>query len=271
MVGKCCPSLCVSVVAAEGLGKPKQDSLFTNIAFRMFVLSVSPSVLCIRTCIRLFRYSATMQCLKRHSGDRHSCCIRNDTVFPEDVIVSDLVNEFSPFLNNPKVIYSVYTCPPLVSVRSHTTAVHILRQSFFFKGLLRIAQPPTRESFEVASSFLQASITKFCVHFSPLHRVPHGTPPSIAEAVSVCDMSPFFLLRCMGHRDNLTCTFRLELVTLVLQIKPLAISKRYLGLWIDRERQGKARYKEEFYRSRGHANLPPGFIIVWEYAYVEPR
>jgi len=139
----------------------------------------------------------------------HSCSIRNDRVFPEGLIVFDLVNEFPAFLGNPKVNYSVYTSPPLVSVLSRTTAVHILRYSFVFKDLLQcIAQPPTRRSFEVASS-LQAFIRKFCIHFSSLHRVPHSTPPLFAKVVSVCDMSPFLPLRCMGHRDNMTRTFRL--------------------------------------------------------------
>ena len=62
----------------------------------------------------------------------HSYTVRNDTVFPEVLIVFDLVNEF---LGNPKVNCSVYTSPLLVSVLSHTTAVHILSYSFIFLGV----------------------------------------------------------------------------------------------------------------------------------------
>jgi hypothetical protein len=43
-VEKCCPSLCVSVVAVEGPGKPESDSLFTNITFRIYVLYVYTAV-----------------------------------------------------------------------------------------------------------------------------------------------------------------------------------------------------------------------------------
>jgi hypothetical protein len=89
--------------------------------------------------------------------------------------ISTPSQEIPSILGNPKILYRVYTSPPLVPILSHTNPVHALPSSFL-KAYFTIILPPTQRSSResISVSFPHDS------HYAPHPNECHMPRPSHA-------------------------------------------------------------------------------------------